>query len=140
MSSNKEHNNQNRRPDDQGGGNRSSRNQPFLAFLICLLISLVLVGLFTRTASDPSREITYDKFIDMIDKDQIQEVIIEAEVVRIKPKTNVSLITDSTYYVNKTEEDDALVKRLQRKGIVFSSKAPDVMGEIISMIISIVLT
>ena len=139
MSSNKEHNNQNRRPDDQGGGNRSSRNQPFLAFLICLLISLVLVGLFTRTASDPSREITYDKFIDMIDKDQIQEVIIEAEVVRIKPKTNVSLITDSTYYVNKTEEDDALVKRLQRKGIVFSSKAPDVMGEIISMIISIVL-
>ena len=139
MSSNKEHNNQNRRPDDQGGGNRSSRNQPFLAFLICLLISLVLVGFFTRTASDPSREITYDKFIDMIDKDQIQEVIIEAEVVRIKPKTNVSLITDSTYYVNKTEEDDALVKRLQRKGIVFSSKAPDVMGEIISMIISIVL-
>ena len=139
MSSNHEQNNQNRRPDDQGGGHRNTRNQPFLAFLICLLISLVLVGLFTRTASDPSREITYDKFIDMIDKDQIQEVTIEAEVVRIRPKANVSLISDGTYYVNKTEEDDALVKRLQRKGIVFSSKAPDVMGEIISMIISIVL-
>ena len=139
MSNNTEPNKQNRGPDNSGGGKHDNRRQSFLAFLICLLISLVLVGLFTKSASDSSREITYDKFIDMIDKDQIQEVTIETNVIRIRPKNTVSLIADSTYYTNKMEEDDALVKRLQRKGIVFAAKAPDVMGEILSMILSIVL-
>ena len=56
----------NRPPKNQGPGSGNKNHQSILAFLICLLVTLVCFSLFTNMLQDDSSAITYDKFIDMV--------------------------------------------------------------------------
>ena len=133
------------RPDD----NRPNRNNPknqgpnknrqtILGFLICLLISLVCLSFVTDMMSDKSSEITYDKFIEMVDKDQIREVTLQSGVLTVVPKLQKSYQKES-YKVNQMEDTSALTERLEGKGIIFKYEPPDVMGEFVSTMISVLL-
>ena len=53
-----------KRPDNKDPRQGSGKNhQSILAFLICLLVTLVCFALFTNMLKDNSSEISYDKFI-----------------------------------------------------------------------------
>ena len=134
-----------KRPDD----NRPNRNNPknqgpnknrqtILGFLICLLISLVCLSFVTDMMSDKSSEITYDKFIEMVDKDQIREVTLQSGVLTVVPKLQKSYQKES-YKVNQMEDTSALTERLEGKGIIFKYEPPYVMGEFVSTMISVLL-
>ena len=75
------------RPNRNNPGNQgpNKNRQSILAFLICLLISLVCLSFVTDMMSDSSSEITYDKFIEMVDKDQVKEVTLESGVLTVVP-------------------------------------------------------
>ena len=88
---------------------------------------------------DNSSEISYDKFIDMVDKDQVKEVTIQSNTLTIVPKKQNSKYEDMSYYTTKTEDSTALTKRLEGKGIKFETDPPDAFGEFIAMILSVVL-
>ena len=88
---------------------------------------------------DNSSEISYDKFIDMVDKDQVKEVTIQSSTLTIVPKKKNSKYEDMSYYTTKTEDSTALTKRLEGKGIKFETDPPDVFGEFVAMILSVVL-
>ena len=88
---------------------------------------------------DNSSEISYDKFIDMVDKDQVKEVTIQSSTLTIVPKKQNSKYEDESYYTTKTEDSTALTKRLEGKGIKFETDPPDVFGEFVAMILSVVL-
>ena len=120
----------------QGSG---KNHQSILAFLICLLVTLVCFALFTNMLKDNSSEISYDKFIDMVDKDQVKEVTIQSSTLTIVPKKKNSKYEDMSYYTTKTEDSTALTKRLEGKGIKFETDPPDVFGEFVAMILSVVL-
>ena len=139
-------NHMDKRPD----GNRPNRNNPgnqgpnknrqsILAFLICLLISLVCLSFVTDMMSDSSSEITYDKFIEMVDKDQVKEVTLQSGVLTVVPKIQKSYYQNASYKVNQMEDVDALTKRLEGTGIVFHYEQPDAMGEFVSTMISVLL-
>ena len=134
-------NNQNGGGPEKGPGNQGpNRNrQSILAFLVCLLVTLVCFSLFTNLLKDNTSEITYDKFIDMVEQGQIREVVVETETLKIIPKNQNSAFQDNTYYTNKLEDDNELAKRLEGKGVIFRSEPPDALGEILSMILSVVL-
>ena len=123
-----------------GGGNRGTNNrQSLLALLICLLVTISCLALFTNVLKDNSSEITYDKFIDMIKKDEIREVTLQADTIVIKPKSQNSLYQDVTYYVTAMEDATALTERLSGTGIIFKAKAQDLLGEFIGTVLSILL-
>lgn len=129
-----------KRPDNKDPKQGSGKNhQSILAFLICLLVTLVCFALFTNMLKDNSSEISYDKFIDMVDKDQVKEVTIQSNTLTIVPKKQNSKYEDMSYYTTKTEDSTALTKRLEGKGIKFETDPPDVFGEFIAMILSVVL-
>ena len=136
--------------DNRPDGNRPNRNNPgnqgpnknrqsILAFLICLLISLVCLSFVTDMMSDSSSEITYDKFIEMVDKDQVKEVTLQSGVLTVVPKIQKSYYQNANYKVNQMEDVDALTKRLEGTGIVFHYEQPDAMGEFVSTMISVLL-
>ena len=136
--------------DNRPDGNRPNRNNPgnqgpnknrqsILAFLICLLISLVCLSFVTDMMSDSSSEITYDKFIEMVDKDQVKEVTLQSGVLTVVPKIQKSYYQNASYKVNQMEDIDALTKRLEGTGIVFHYEQPDAMGEFVSTMISVLL-
>ena len=129
-----------KRPDNKDPRQGSGKNhQSILAFLICLLVTLVCFALFTNMLKDNSSEISYDKFIDMVDKDQVKEVTIQSNTLTIVPKKQNSKYEDMSYYTTKTEDSTALTKRLEGKGIKFETDPPDVFGEFVAMILSVVL-
>ena len=122
-------------PKNQGP---NKNRQTILGFLICLLISLVCLSFVTDMMSDKSSEITYDKFIEMVDKDQIREVTLQSGVLTVVPKLQKSYQKES-YKVNQMEDTSALTERLEGKGIIFKYEPPDVMGEFVSTMISVLL-
>ena len=123
-------------PDNQGP---NKNRQSILAFLICLLISLVCLSFVTDMMSDKSSEITYDKFIEMVEKDQVKEVTLQSGVLTVVPKIQKSYYQNVSYKVNQMEDADALTKRLEGTDIVFHYEQPDAMGEFVSTMISVLL-
>lgn len=69
--------------------------------------------------SDKSSEITYDKFIEMVEKDQVKEVTLQSGVLTVVPKIQKSYYQNVSYKVNQMEDADALTKRLEGTDIVF---------------------
>lgn len=131
-----------KRPDNNNPNHKQGPNknhQSILAFLICLLVTLVCLSLFTNMLKDNSSEITYDKFIEMVNKDQIREVTLQSGTLTIVPKKQYSAYQEMTYYTNQMEEVDSITKRLEGKDIVFSYEPPDAMGEFLAMILSVLL-
>ena len=135
--------------DNRQDGNRPNRNGPnkgpnrnrqsILAFLICLLITLVCLSFVTDMMNGNTSEITYDEFIEMVDKDQVKEVTLQSGVLTVVPKIQKSFYQNVTYRVNQMEGVDALTERLEGTGIKFQYKQPDAVGEFLSMMASILL-
>ena len=80
-----------------------------------------------------------DKFIEMVDKDQVKEVTLQSGVLTVVPKIQKSYYQNASYKVNQMEDVDALTKRLEGTGIVFHYEQPDAMGEFVSTMISVLL-
>ena len=131
-------------PKKNGGNNRQS----ILVFMICVLISLVCMGLFSdifsRTASV---EISYDKFIEMIDENRVKEVQLEGSIITVIPKNTENPNRQNvTYYTNMLEDTNELTKRLEEankkleqsggNSITFAKIPEDPMAAFLSAIIS----
>ena len=120
--------------------NRNKKNhQSILAFLICLLVTLVCFSLFTNMLQDNSSEITYDKFIDMVNNNEVKSVTLQSDNLTIVPKKQVNPYQEISYYTNLTEDETALTKRLEGTGIIFKSEPPDALGEFMAMMLSVLL-
>ena len=141
MNENKDNRPDGNRPDRNGPGNQgpNKNRQTILAFLICLLVTLVCLSFITEIRNGGTGEITYDKFIEMVDKDQIKEVTLQSGVLTVEPKLQGSAYKKMTYRVNQMENIDALTKRLEGKDIIFKYEQPDALMEALSMLLSIVL-
>ena len=141
MNENKDNRPNGNRPDRNGPGNQgpNKNRQTILAFLICLLVTLVCLSFITEIRNGGTGEITYDKFIEMVDKDQIKEVTLQSGILTVEPKLQGSAYKKMTYRVNQMENIDALTKRLEGKDIIFKYEQPDALMEALSMLLSIVL-
>ena len=145
MDNNLDNNQGGRRPDkgdprrNQDPNRNKKNHQSILAFLICLLVTLVCFSLFTNMLQDNSSEITYDKFIDMVNNDEVQSVTLQSDNLTIVPKKQVNPYQEISYYTNLTEDETALTKRLEGTGIIFKSEPPDAFGEFMAMMLSVLL-
>ena len=145
MDNNLDNNQGGRRPDkgdprrDQDPNRNKKNHQSILAFLICLLVTLVCFSLFTNMLQDNSSEITYDKFIDMVNNDEVKSVTLQSDNLTIVPKKQVNPYQEISYYTNLTEDETALTKRLEGTGIIFKSEPSDAFGEFMAMMLSVLL-
>ena len=130
------------RPDNNKGPGKPNPNknhQSILAFLVCLLVTLVCFAMFTNMLKDSSSEITYDKFIEMVNDGDVKEVLLQSNTLTITPKHQSSGFSEDVYYTNQMESVDKLTERLEGTGIKFEYKQPDAVGEIVSMLVSVLL-
>ena len=98
----------------------NKNHQSILAFLVCLLITLVCFAMFTNMLKDNSSEITYDKFIEMVDNGEVKEVTLQSRYT--DDRTQAAVIQDfseKVYYTNQMESEDKLTERLEGTGIKF---------------------
>ena len=71
------------RPDGNGPKNRQS----LLILLVCTLVTLLFWNIFSvYLGGSASRQISYDKFIEMVDENKVDKVIMESGKLTIIPK------------------------------------------------------
>ena len=128
-------------PDNKGPGKMdpNKNHQSILAFLVCLLITLVCFAMFTNMLKDNSSEISYDKFIKMVDNGEVKKVTLQSDTLTIVPKQQDSDFSEKVYYTNQMESDDKLTERLEGTGIKFQSQPPDAVSEVVAMLVSVLL-
>jgi len=145
-------NNQNQRNNNPlGGGNNSPRRQNIILLLVAALVTMVCMTYFLRAFSEnTNREVTYTEFINMVDKGEVEKIVIESDRIDIYPKENKSedqlgigyyYWTGNsyvTYYTGKAEEDSVLTQRMLEAGVEVSSEVPDSSGLILAFIIQYV--
>ena len=128
------------RPDRNQNNNKPGKNrQSVLAFLICLMVTLVCFSLFTNMLRDNSSEISYDKFISMVEKGQVQKVVLRSDTLEITPKRLNTSLQGAEYYTSLMEDRTALTARLESAGIIFYAEQPDAVAQFVEMMISILL-
>lgn len=128
-----------------GLGNGGPKNkQTFLIIIICILLSLIFMGVFSNVINhSTSKEITYDKFLKMVDKGEVKEVSIESGILTITPKEQKYEGLEITFSTNLVGEEDSLKDLLQENGIEFDKKLPNatssIIGAILNFLIPVVL-
>ena len=141
MNNNLDNNPNGNGPDNKGPGKMdpNKNHQSILAFLVCLLITLVCFAMFTNMLKDNSSEISYDKFIKMVDNGEVKKVTLQSDTLTIVPKQQDSDFSEKAYYTNQMESEDKLTERLEGTGIKFQSQPPDAVSEVVAMLVSVLL-
>ena len=125
--------NRNQNGQQGGNGNRNRNHSTLVIFLIVTLATLLIMSFFNNLVKDStSTEITYDQFLDMLEKGQVKSVEIGDSKLTITPRTALVInnTPNITYYTGKTDDPD-LVKRLEAAGVSFTEKIPDTTTNLI---------
>ncbi|MCI5509922.1 MAG: ATP-dependent zinc metalloprotease FtsH [Eubacterium sp.] len=126
------------------GGPRNKSS--ILILLVCILATLLIWTLFSNVMEDStSREITYDKFIEMLDEGEIKSVVLQDGVLTIVPRDQKVEGIEFQYSTTSMEDRTALTARLtaaeEKTGqkITFNEIKPDPTGSVIYTIISLLV-
>ena len=144
--------NSNRGQDNQGGpgGSGSSgdpKKQSFIILIIAALITLFSISIFMKFMTGSSnKEISYNEFIEMIEQEKIESVVVDSDRITVYPKQkeneNPFLYVyggGMTYYTGKMEDDDTLTARLLEHDIAINKQVADSSSLIITVLLYYIL-
>ena len=137
MRRNKMDQNQNRNQDPNN--NKGPKNkQSLLVLLICIMVSLFGMNMLSRMTSNVSSEISYSEFIQLLDKGQVESVVINSDDLKVTLK-NSGKLGNGTKTVIATEDENELTKRLDEANVEFKREKPKMAGELLYAILSFVV-
>ena len=121
--------------------NNNKINKNGLIFALIAAISLfTMFSYFTKQIEEnTNKEITYDKFLTMLEDDEIKTVTFKADRVIIEPKVQTNSLYDITYYTGLIEDPQIVERLTKNKGINFSKETQDARSGIIDLIVVWVL-
>ncbi len=141
-----------------GGGKRQGpgssgeppKKQSLLFLLLAALITLLFMSYFMKAwGNATTQEISYDKFIDMLEAGQVESVTIGDDKIEIVPKDLeekeeeinpfIGQAPKITYYTGASESKDVLTERLLKADVEVNSKIPDSPSWILSILLTYVL-
>lgn len=128
--------NQNNGPKNEGPKNKQS----LLVIIICIIASLVMFNVLGRMTRGVSSEVPYSQFIEMLEKGEVERVIMKGETLTVTLKKQQKMGVSTTIYTTLMEDASELVKRLEKAGVEdFNREKPNAATEIIYTILSLVL-
>lgn len=133
-------------PNGNGGPGGPKNKSSLLVLLICVLATLLIWTVFSNILqSSTSKEITYDKFLEMLDKGEVKSVELQSGVLTIVPREQKVEGVEFEYSTTAMEDSTTLTARLleteQKTGnkITFNEIQPDPTGLIIYTILSLLV-
>ena len=128
--------NQNNEPKNDGPKNKQS----LLVILICIIVSLVMVNLLGRMTKGMTSEVEYSEFIELLDKGEVESVILKADTLTVTLKKQQKMGSPATIYTTLMEDSSELVKRLEKAGVEkFNREKQDMVSEIIYTLLSLIV-
>ena len=132
-----------------GDGNRNNRNdddkrknQKIILVIVAALVTIMLVTTFTSLMNNATtEEITYSKFLTMLDEGEVDSVEIDSDgTIIITPKNGKSTQygTKKTYWT-MILSSDKLYERLEEANVEWKVDKADTSASIIEIVLSWVL-
>src|SRR5699024_2899285 len=119
------------RPDGSGDPNNRNNNgkmpkngQTILIFLVVSLVALLVINFFSSMLRQTTeQEITYDQFLEMVEKGEVNRVIVRSNEIEIVPKDQPFPGVEITYFTGVMDDPD-LVQYLREAGVQFEREIP----------------
>ncbi len=122
---------------EQDNGNKRNNSRLFLWLLILVMIIVVYGISFNSYTTTNKKEITYDQFIDKVEKGEIKSVVLSGTELDITSNEKTDSGQEIKYTAYLVGDGSDLVALLQDTDVEFSRKAPDTFMNVLSSIISI---
>ena len=133
-----EHNNNSGRPPGGGDDNKNPRNrQTILMFLIVALVGILFWN-FVGNMGASSKEITYNEFLDMLEKEEVESVEITSSQINIVSKEKDAMGREVTFYTGIVP-DYYLQERLDAAGVEYDAPVTDFRTVVLSAIVNFLL-
>lgn len=120
--------------DNQNGNKDNNKNnkQGFsFVILITMLTALLVFAMYQFQGVDSDQEITYNKFLKMIDEKKVEKVEIKRDRILITAKKESGDKVNKEYYTGRMN-DDQLVEKLEKAKIDFNQEVPDTTSAIVA--------
>ena len=120
--------------DNQNGNKDNNKNnkQGFsFVTLITMLTALLVFAMYQFQGVDSDQEITYNKFLKMIDEKKVEKVEIKSDRILITAKKESGDKVNKEYYTGRMN-DDQLVEKLEKAKIDFNQEVPDTTSAIVA--------
>ena len=132
--------NQNQDPHGSGNGEGPRNKQTMLMVLVCVLVALMFLGLMNNVLGNSSqREISYSEFLQMVEHDQVERVVIQSNILTIIPDPDNSENPMMEYQTVLVGDEDSLKELLDAHNIEYSKEAPDGTASLIYTLVSVLL-
>ena len=115
--------NNNTPPNNKGNGNNNGGKAPkntqnILMFAVFVIAAILVWALFNNQYTQAtSQEITYDKFLDMLEADEVASVEDTGSTWKITPKEKDKDGVTLTYYTGKMANDTELLPLMREKNV-----------------------
>lgn len=115
--------NNNTPPNNKGNGNNNGGKAPkntqnMLMFAVFVIAAILVWALFNNQYTQAtSQEITYDKFLDMLEADAVASVEDTGSTWKITPKEKDKDGVTLTYYTGKMANDTELLPLMREKNV-----------------------
>ena len=104
------------------------------------MVSLVMFNVLGRMTRGVSSEVPYSQFIEMLEKGEVDRVVMKGETLTVTLKKQQKMGTPATLYTTLMEDASELVKRLEKAGVEdFNREKPNAATEVLYTILSLVL-
>ena len=120
--------------DNQNGNKDNNKNnkQGFsFVILITMLTALLVFAMYQFQGVDSDQEITYNKFLKMIDEKKVEKVEIKSDRILITAKKESGDKVNKEYYTGRMN-DDQVVDKLEKAKIDFNQEVPDTTSAIVA--------
>ncbi len=114
-----ENNNQNNN-DKNNGKKPGGYNSTLGVIIITVILSIIFIMAYNNYTSSGEEEVSYDKFIQMVDEGKVKNVEIYEQKIKFVPDEEDKKTENLTYYVIRTD-DYELVDRLEKAKVKFTA-------------------
>ena len=123
--------------DNQNNKNNKNNKQSIsFIILVTVITSILVMALFQFQGMTSAKEITYNKFLKMVDDGKVKSVEIQSDKIMITTKKDETSGVVQEYYTGVVN-DDKLTERLEEAGVEFNQKIPDTTS---AMAMNVILT
>ncbi|MDY5846629.1 MAG: ATP-dependent zinc metalloprotease FtsH [Bariatricus sp.] len=120
--------NQNNRnnPNNRNGNrnNKNNRQGMNILFFVLLLVAVLVFSFSQMRDEDSDREISYDRFLEMVEDGEVKKVVIESDRIVITPKSESEIAEEKDQAADESGVVEGAIKENQEeeKKSIFSSE------------------
>lgn len=109
-----------------------------MMLVICLGLTMLFTTVMNRYRDGQQEEISYSKFVQMLEQGKVEKVTLSEDRLLIEPKTQKNPLMKTVYYTTQMD-DEQLVERLLKSNVEFGREGTSTSSVFTQFLISWVL-